>query len=235
MERGAAAFEEAMRGLSASPAPAVAVGANDGLLSYTIIPTLLGHGTTRQPLDRSLIRHPLPTLAFTTEMAAADIAVVGTSIGDLPPVKGAMRVRRIGTINFAPATTRGFANGLPPIDRFDDLRAQPMVDVAIYRSVASLDGWNALVDGKEDEDLTIVPSSAALHRAVAVGKGIALAPRYCQFYHEDIVFFDVPHPRLGVALWLVAHEDKLREPATRRLYDTIGAMFLNSPWYRSAG
>jgi len=37
---------------------------------------------------------------------------------------------------------------------------------------------------------------------------------------------------MRIELWLAAHEDSLREPAVRAVYDTVADMFLRSPWFR---
>lgn len=226
-------FEATLCGLAGAPPPTVTIGASDGLLTYTIIPVLLGSSATAQPIDSRLIRRPLPTLAFTTSLAQADIALVATAAGDVPGVQGAIRVRRVGTMHFKPVAGRPLLDGLPrAFANFDELVSQPLLDVAIYRPIRSLENWNALVDGRPTRDVTVTPNSQTMHRLLVKGKGVGILPSYSSLYDERIVAFDFAEPSLSVSLWLVAHEDKLREPAIRDLFDTLAQMFLESPWFR---
>lgn len=234
MQAAANEFEGALHGLSTFPSPKVTVSASEGLLTYTLIPALLGYKKTELPLDRSMIRLGLPDLAFTTASDKADISVIATSPGDLPRLKGALRVRRIGTMHFVPVASRAFLKRLPPLNGFDDLIGQPLLDIGIYHAIRGLDGWNALVSSRKQQgnDVPVAPTTPKLHQPLLSGDGISLLPNYSTLYEPKLAQLDLAAPRMGVSLWLVAHEDTLREPVVRELYDLLAAMFLASSWYR---
>jgi len=59
-----------------------------------------------------------------------------------------------------------------------------------------------------------------------------LLPRYAHLYEGALTALDIPIPDMRIELWLAAHEDSLREPAVRAVYDTVADMFLRSPWFR---
>lgn len=232
MEALAGQFEEAMRGLTVLPSPKVTVAASEGLLTYTLIPALLGQKSLELPLDRRLIRDSLPELAFTTALGKADISVVATSPGDLPQVKGAVRVRRVGMMHFRPVAARGFLATQPAINTFDALSGQPLLDIGIYRAIRALDGWNAMVAGRDAGDVLVVKTTPRLHQPLLGGRGVALLPDYASLSEPNLAPLDLVPPRMGVSLWLVSHEDNLREPAVRGLYDLLATMFSTSTWYR---
>ncbi|MCR6630562.1 MAG: LysR family transcriptional regulator [Magnetospirillum sp.] len=226
-------FERAMNGLETVPPPAVTIASSDGLLTYTIIPTLLGNSESIVPLDRSLIREPLPALAFTTSLAEGDIAIFATNPGELPQVRGAMRVRRIGTMNFVPVASRAYLDAHPAITHFDDLRHRVLLDVSIYRAIRALDDWNGLVAEKPEDEVIVSPTTPAMYRPLLdENRGVGVLPPYSVLYEPRLVALDIPTPILAVSLWIVAHEDKLREPAIRTMYDLLASMFLQSTWFR---
>lgn len=235
MEAAAAGFEGAMAGLTAFPPPKVTIAASEGLLTYTLIPALLGTTQAPLPLDRGLIRRPLPDLAFTTSYDNADIAIIATNPGEGPPVRGAWKVRRVGTMSFVPVASQGFLESHPPISSFDDLINLPLMDIAIYGAIRGLQQWNALVAGKREreEKVLVAPTTPALHKPLLAGQGVTILPPYSALYERRIVVIDVPAPSLCVALWLIAHEDTLREPTIRELYDSLAEMFLKSRWFRA--
>jgi len=232
--RAVSEFEAAINGMGGLAPPTVTLGASEGLLTYTLIPTLLGNSATRQPVDLALVRQPLPPLAFTTRLADADIAIVATSMGSVPPGRGAIRVRRIGTMHFKPVAGRALLDACDDSLRcFDDLANHPILDIAIYRPIRSLADWNGLVARhRDDREVLVTSATPAMHRALIEGRGVGILPSYSPLYDACIVTLDFPAPPLLASLWLVAQEDKLREPAVRDLYDTLADLFLNSPWFR---
>jgi len=227
-------FEQTLTGLDELPPPTVTIGASEGLLAYILIPVLLGDTSVPQPVDASLIRHPLPALAFSTDTQSADIAVVATSTGTLPSLPGAFHVRRIGVMHFMPVAGRSLLESRPrAFSDFDELTEAPLLDVAIYRRIRSLDGWNQVVAENDGEDrVALVGTTRQMHQALVEGKGVGILPTYSRLYDDRIAMLEVAAPKMDVYLWLVAHEDKLREPAIRHLYDTLAQMFLTSPWFR---
>lgn len=64
------------------------------------------------------------------------------------------------------------------------------------------------------------------------GCGLTLLPTYAPLYEPSLISLDIPIPDMRIELWLAAHEDSLREPAVRAVYDTVADMFLRSPWFR---
>lgn len=225
-------FEGALSGLGGLPSPRVTVAASEGLLTYTLIPTLMGHKKPELPLDWRQIKAPLPELAFTTASTKADISVIATSPGDLPPVAGAVHVRRVGTMNFAPIAARDYLAEAPSISCFEDLAAHPLIDIAIYRAIRGLGAWNGIVAERGAEGVMTVSTTPQLHVPLSGGKGVAILPDYSTIYHDSLVQIDLPRPDMAVSLWLVSHEDALREPSVRGLYDLLAGMFLSSPCYR---
>ena len=235
MEQAAAQFEFALRGLSTQPAARVTLAASEGLLTYTLIPALLGHAKAELPLDRRLIQAPLPDLAFTTAPDQADIAVLATSPGDLPTVKGAMRVRRVGTMHFIPVAARRYLEDHPPPDDFAQLIEHPLLDIGFYRLLRGLDDWNGLIARRCERGapVLVAPTTPRLHQPLLAGEGISLLPDYATLYEPNLLPVTLSScPPLGASLWLVSHEDTLREPAVRTLYDLLATMFLSSSWYR---
>ena len=227
------ALEGAMAGLGFLPPPTVTISASEGILTYLVIPALLGSPAAEIPLDRRLIRQPVPELAFTTVPGRGDIAVIATNPGDLPKVRGAVRVRRIGTMTFVPVASEKYlkTHGMP--ERFEDLAEAPLLDIAIYRGVRALDDWHGLVSQAPRPPMLIADNTSSVQKPLIEGNGITILPPYSRLYDSRVVTLTTKAPRLAVVLWLSAHEDTLREPALRVLYDTLGEMFVESPWFRT--
>lgn len=227
-------FELALSGLERIPSQTVTVGASEGMLAYVLIPVLLGTpGTVKLPVDSRLIRHELPPLAFTSTLPQSDIAFVATAAGDLPPVGGAMRVRRIGMMRFQPVVGKVFWENISTSPQsFDELSSFTLLDMPLYQPLKSLDTWNSLVSKVEAGNVIMASNTKAMHKLIVEGRGVGILPSYSNLYDDRFVSFDFSSPSLHVALWLVAHEDKLREPSVRSLYDTLAEMFLHSPWFR---
>lgn len=234
MQDAAEDFEGALHGMSTFPSPKVTVSASEGLLTYTLIPALLGHKKAELPINPAMIGDSLPELAFTTATDKADISVLATSPGDLPRLRGAVRVRRVGTMHFVPVATRTFLQRMPSLGRFDDLVDYPLLDIGIYHAIRGLDGWNALVSSRRNrgDEVLIAPTTPKLQQPLLGGEGVSLLPNYSTLYEPSLVQLDLDAPSMAVSLWLVSHEDTLREPAVRELYDLLAAMFLASSWYR---
>jgi DNA-binding transcriptional LysR family regulator len=230
-----AEFEGALAGIESLPPAQITLAASEGLLTYTLIPLLLGRQTTGQPVALEAMRHPPPSLSFTTASARADISLMLSSAGELPVVAGAMKVRRVGTIHFRPVASRQLIRDLGgAIDSFDTFVRLPLVDMDAYRMIGSLGEWNALVTERRDGEEMVVttPSTPIMHKALLDGQGVGILPSYSGLYDERVVVLDFPAPTLDISLWLVAHEDSLREPSIRDLYDDLAKMFLESPWFR---
>ena len=232
MEALADDFEGAMQGLTSFQTPKVTVAASEGLLTYTLIPALMGQDKHELPLDRRLVTTHMPKLAFTTASGKADISVMATSPGDLPRVSGAVHVRRVGTMNFVPVASRDFLHEMRGISSFDDLAELPLLDIGIYRAIRGLDAWNGLVAGKQGGDVTVASNTPKLQRPLLGGEGISILPDYSTLYEHRLAAVDVEVPSMAVSLWLVSHEDTLREPSVRELYDLLAGMFTASAWYR---
>ena len=147
-------------------------------------------------------------------------------------VKGAVHVRRVGTMNFAPMASTQYLERAPSINHFDDLADHPLIDIGIYRAIRGLDAWNGIVAGKEGEGVLTVSTTPKLHVPLTAGEGVAILPDYSMIYEDTLVRLKIDQPQLAVALWLVSHEDSLREPSVRELYDLLAAMFMSSPCYR---
>ena len=226
-------FEATLSGLEMMPAAMVTLGASDGILSYILIPALVGNPTTNLPVDGGLIRHALPPLAFTSTPRQGDISIIATATEDIPAVGGAMRVRRVGTMHFKPVVGRAFLESGPlSATNFDDLASLTLLDMPLYQPLKSLSGWNALVSNSSSENVIVTPNTKTMHKMIVDGRGVGILPSYSHLYDDRIISLDLPSPSLSISLWLVAHEDKLREPSVRMLYDTLAEMFLRSPWFR---
>lgn len=225
-------FEGAMDGLTNFPSPKVTVAASEGLLTYTLIPALMGQGKEELPLDRSLVKAPMPNLAFSAVPGKGDISVMATSPGELPKISGAVHVRRVGTMNFVPVAGRDFLQRVGGISSFDDLAEHPLLDIGIYRAIRGLDAWNGLVAEKGGEGVTVASNTPKLHKPLLAGQGVSILPDYSTLYERRLAPVDVPAPNMAVSLWLVSHEDSLREPSVRNLYDLLAGMFTASAWYR---
>jgi DNA-binding transcriptional LysR family regulator len=227
-------FEGALRGLVALAAPTVTIAASEGIVSYLLIPGLLGPRGAELPLYRDHLKGPVPGLVFEEPGRKADIAVLATNPGEAPPGSGSLKGRRIGRMRFDALASKAFLEDRPGIDDFDGLGAQPLIDIAIYRGIRGLDAWNGLVAGLEQGARLTVPTTSAVQRPLAGGAGVTLLPGYAPLYDDRLVVLDVAMPAMAVDLWLVAHEDALREPMVRNLYDTIAEMFVKSPWFATA-
>ncbi|CAA7623372.1 conserved hypothetical protein [Candidatus Terasakiella magnetica] len=225
-------FEGGMQGLTCLPSPKVTLSASEGLLTYTLIPALLGGKKVELPLDRRLIKDGLPELAFSTVHKGADIAILATNPGEIPQVSGAVHVRKVGTMNFVPVAAKSFLDQAPPVNSFAQLADLPLMDIGIYRAIRGLDSWNGLVAAKGEGEVFIAPNTPKLHRPLLDGQGVTILPDYSVIYEHRLAALDVSVPPLAVSLWLVAHEDALREPSVRSLYDLLAGMFRASEWYR---
>jgi DNA-binding transcriptional LysR family regulator len=232
MEAAAARIEDAIHGLGEIPEPTVTIGASEGLLAYTIKPALLGEPRVELPLDRRLITRPLPRLAFTSNPRCGDIVVDATGPGELPKRQGSFHTRRIGTMKFVPVMAKKFWRDRPVVSRFDDLWRYPVIDIGIYRRMRGLAAWNALIDRADPAAVTQCASTPQIHEPLLAGRAITVLAPYSTFVDKSLAVLDLPVPDMHVSLWLTAHEDALREPEVRHVYDLLGAMFRDSAWFR---
>jgi len=210
--------------------PRVTIAAPEGLLSYTIKPALQRMGSLAHPLDlRSLYRDDFPPLGFTTDPKSADVAVWAASESALPPLRGAYQVRRLGNMLFRPfATDLLAARAEFRCDSFQELRGAAVFDMRMYGLFKSLDDWNGLC--ARAPRYRVLESTRDLQAALAGQAGVTLCPTYANLYESRIVPLDIDYPRMAVSLWLSAHEDNLREPQVRKVYDALGDAFERSPW-----
>jgi len=232
--RAVAEAEHILADLTHTATPTVTIAASEGLLRYTLIPVLLGDiSGGPQPMDVGQIRAELPPLAFSTQLETADVAVMFSSAEDAPALRGAYQIRRVGTMHLVPAVGDKLLASGKAFDNFDQLVNEPLLDIALYRSIRSLDDWNGLVHERLGrQEIILTQTTPTMHQALVKGVGVGVLPPYSTFYDDRIVLLDINAPRLASAIWLVAHEDKLREPAVRLVYDTLAKLFLTSPWYR---
>ncbi len=227
MIRASLHFEEKMRGVRTF-VNMVTIAAPEGLLSYTLIPSLLNSSSTDQPLKAGSLRYPLPPLSFSQE-AEADISLVPVSEGGLPSVKGNKRVRKIGTVHFAPfISAERLAAGMV-VESFDELGKGPLIQLSGYSYIKSLDDWTGVCS--VSKDVTVFSSTREMHRALFKGAGAGLFPTYSTMYETNSRMIEVPSPRLAASLWLVSEEESLRDPGVRQVYDGIADMFSSSPWF----
>jgi DNA-binding transcriptional LysR family regulator len=193
-----------------------------------LIPSLLNSSHTSQPLDAGALRYPLPPLSFNGG-PEADIKLIPVTEGEIPGVKGNKRVRRIGTMHFAPFVSADQLRAGLKVDRFDDLAGIPVVQMSGYSYIKSLNDWNGVCS--LNKDVTVFSSTREMHRALFKGNCAGLFPTYSTMYEANSRMIEIPSPRLAASLWLVSEEDSLRDPGVRQVYDGIADMFSASPWF----
>jgi len=233
MADGAAQIEEVFDGLAELPEPTVRIAASEGLLTYTIRPALLGQSRTELPLDRRIVPGPLPRLAFSTTAAGADIAVEATSPDEMPTAdrRGSRQIRKIGAMHFVPMAAKAFVKQPRIPSRFDELVGAPLLDIGIYGGIRALDPWNGVVS--RAARVTTVPTTPNVRRPMLNGDGITIFGRHATLCDPRLRILDMPTPAMSVSLWLTAHQDALREPAVRLVYDLLARMFQSSPWFKA--
>jgi DNA-binding transcriptional LysR family regulator len=232
MARGASEIESAIRGLARLPAPVVTIAATEGLLEFTIKPALIGDSRKELPLDWRSVPQSLPELAFSTDPRGADIVVEATNPGELPKGTGSVRVRSAGKMHFVPVAAREFLNHNSVPTRFDDIAHSPVVDIGLYHAVRGLDDWNDIVNEADPELVTVVANTPDAQIPVLERGGITVLPPYAALYERRLAVLEMAAPEMSVSLWIRAHEDTLREPAARTVYDLLARMFQHSPWFR---
>lgn len=235
-------FEGALLDLDRYDHPVVTIAASEGVLNFLLKPALTALGAGRRaslstPLTADALRgDALPPMAF-TELGPArptlgDIAIVPTNPREIPNISGRFRVRRIGTMSFFPVASRRFLKSCGSIANFDDLTHMPLIDNGTYRGIKSMADWHHLVS-KAPHVIQAATTTEAV-RPLRTAQGITLLPRYIPLMDSQGVVLDVAAPVMAVDLWATAHEDALREPSVRLLYDGIAQMFMGSPWFKSA-
>jgi DNA-binding transcriptional LysR family regulator len=232
MAAAVAQIENAISGLEEFPAPEVAIAASEGLLAYTLKPALLGDSHVELPFDRRSMARPLPPLAFSTNFRDADIAVEALDHGRLPRRHGSFHTRRVGTMRFVPMASQIFLDSHSVAQRFDELARYALLNIDIYANIRGLDPWNALVAAAAPGAVTTCGSTPQIQGPLLDGQGVTVLPPYAALYDRKAKTLDMPVPDMSVELWLTAHEDSLREPAVRHVYDTLASLFRRSAWFR---
>jgi len=211
--------------------PSVTIGASEGMLNYTIRPALQSPVPGAHPIDMGrLDRGALPPLKFTSDLRAADVSLWLTPEDAPPAIRGAYHVRRIGAVLFRPFAgeellrERGFR-----CDQFDDLRSAPLIDMRAYKFWDSLCEWNGLA--AENSHTVTFETTQEMLASEACHSSVMLLPNYSLFYEKHISPLEMDRPRLAVSLWISSHEDSLREPEVRKVFDTLGEAFEHSPWF----
>lgn len=231
MDAAARDLEMAMSGLS-EQLPVVTLAAPEGLLTYLLIPLLLGQGDAALPLDRGLLRAVPSNLTFVTPPDGGDINLLLLGRDEPVPRPPAETARRIGRLRMKPvAAADVFACAAPP-GSFAALAGLPLVDITLYRSVSSLDPWNRLVAAKTGGGLIVAPNTTGLYRAVAAGAGIGLAPDFTPLCDPRLTVLEMPQPDLSIELWLTAHPDVLSDGSIQQLFNDLARVFAASPWFQ---
>lgn len=224
-------FESIMRATSVAHSPTVTLSASEGIQSYLLIPALLRTHGTIFPLDSSRLPTSLPVLSFTTYGSPADITVAAINPTEAPPGGSAFHIRRIGQMRFKLVASQKFPLRDIRVDSFDDIDTLPLIDMTMYRDLKNLAPWNNLISERETRPVLVASNTSAMQRPVSSGAGITIFPDYAPMFDDSLITLDVPTPSMAVDLWLIAHEDSLREPSVRQLYDGIAEMFVHSPWF----
>jgi DNA-binding transcriptional LysR family regulator len=232
MAAAVAWIENAISGLEEFPSPEVTIAASEGLLAYTLKPTLLGDAHVELPFDRRLMARPLPPLAFSTDYRGADIAVEALDHGRLPRRHGSFHTCRVGTMRFVPMASQIYFDRQPVAQRFEELARSALLDIGIYGGIRGLDPWHALVAAAEPETVMTVANTPQIYAPMLQGQGVTMLAPYAALYDTRLKALDMAVPEMSVELWLTAHEDSLREPAVRHVYDTLATLFRRSAWFR---
>jgi molybdate transport repressor ModE-like protein len=232
MAAAAAEFEATMRDIEQFASPKVTIASSEGLLTYTLIPALLGPPGASLSLDPTPIRQrELPQLSFASLGERADITLSPTNPGEVPNIRGRHRVRKIGSLKFVPFAGETFLRQ-HRIDRFDDLAKLPIVDNTLYSKMNGLDDWNGVVARhKHKQQIVISHDSSSMYAPVKDGRA-TIVPDFSGLYCHDLQAIEITSPTMFLNLWLIAHEDSLREPEVRYLYNGMAEMLSHSPWYR---
>lgn len=233
-------FEGALINLDRCDHPMVTIAASEGVLNFLLKPALtagrngLAVGDAAPLADHALLHDAaLPPLAFSelspTRPAFGDITIVPTNPREIPNISGRFRVRRIGTMSFFPVASRKFLKTSPAITGFDDLLNMPLIDNGTYRGIRSMADWHGLI-ARAPQVIHADTTTDAV-RPLRAARGITLLPGYAPLMDRQGVVLDIAAPLMAVDLWATAHEDTLREPTVRRLYDGIAQMFMGSRWF----
>jgi DNA-binding transcriptional LysR family regulator len=213
----------------------VSISASEGIIAYLLAPALLQGSVGPLEWDRRTVRlDSFPSLTFVDDLRGkqADIALLTLPPGDLPTSRAALRVRHVGTMRFAVMAAYAYLDRKGAPASFEALAQYDVLDHARYADDPGLTPWNDLVTSMPDGPSLTVQSTSGIHFPLTTGCGIALLPTYAPLYDDNVTTIDIPVPDMRIELWLAAHEDSLREPAVRAVYDTVAEMFLRSPWFR---
>jgi len=234
MAEDAEAFERALSSLVQTAERAVEIAAGEGIISYVLAPALLHGSVGPLATDDTISKMKLPGLSFVPEGRAGDahISVLTLAPGEVPSGKPAMRVRRVGTMRFVPVAARRYLDAFGTPETFADIARFDVLDHSRYKTDQGLAPWNNLVADKAGGAALVVDTTSGLYIPLISGCGVTLLPHYSRLFDQDIVILDIDSPPMAVELWLAAHEDCLREPAVRTVYDAIAQMFLASRWFR---
>ena len=213
--------------------PSVTIYAPPGVLAYTLQPALQAADEAQpiQPIDMRLLRRSaLPDLHFTANALDADILILVSAEHDLPKIKGAYSVKRLGSMFFRPYASRAMArNKGVSIASFEDLKDVTLFDMKLYRAFSSLSAWNEMLEDHPHAEM--FESTSDLHASFLEREAVTIIPTYSHLYERRIVPLEIAYPRMALSLWLAAHEDNLREPQVRKVFDTLGDAFERSPWF----
>jgi DNA-binding transcriptional LysR family regulator len=229
MASGAAQIEHAIRGLTVLPPPVITIAATAGLLEFTVKPALRGEFRAEFEIDRRQMAGPLPPLAYSSDPRAADIVIHATAPGDMPRGTGRVRIRRAGRMTFVPVASREYLKQHGAPAKFDALADASLLDIAIYRGRHGLDPWNEVVAGAER--LVMFPNTPEIEAPLLAGLGITVLAPYAELYDRRFALVEMPVPDMSVTLWVAAHEDTLREPAARQVYNLLADTFQSSPFF----
>jgi DNA-binding transcriptional LysR family regulator len=234
VEQAAESFRRTLFSLSDSSVRTVSIAASEGIIAYYLAPALLRGSIGPLVCEPVNENGSMPSLSFVAEDRAseADISVLTLGPNETPNSRAALRVRHIGTMRFVPVASQKYFEkaGLP--DKFDQVVDYDLMDHSRYKADAGLAPWNDLVASKPDGPILTVDTTSGFYMPLVSGCGVTLLPTYSHLYEPDLIVLDIPVPDMRIELWLASHEDSLREPAVRTVYDTVAHMFLNSPWFR---
>jgi DNA-binding transcriptional LysR family regulator len=228
---GMGRFQRTLRGL-ATEADHVTVSAPEGIASYLLGPIIVGVGEAHHPLPIGRKAQQLPPIELAPPDAAhADVEILLLGRGEDVPRPPETKIRHVGQMRFVPVAGRRYLSVHGMLETFSDLRQHHLLNHGLYQYDPGLLPWNAIVaDHRAGVRLT-APTSSALHRPIVAGAGVSLMPDFSSVVDPEVVVLAMKAPVMSIEIWIAADTEPLRRANVRTVFDTLGQMFTQSPWF----
>ncbi|MGD9639003.1 MAG: LysR family transcriptional regulator [Alphaproteobacteria bacterium] len=223
MQIAAKEWNRHLMGASQELSGVVQISASEGVVSYLLMPMLASFMQKYSQISIQFI---------TNDEDDVNITLLAEKPNGIPAEGRRLKVMRLGRMNFVPFAGQAYIdlikkNGKELPTTKDELKEHPLVHHKIYDQDAGMILWNQIVKQRlpKEPAVTKVDTTSALHQSIRMGLGIGMLPTYALEIDNTLHRLDINLGSMATDFWLSSHEDSLKSPKVRAVFDYLAEVF----------